>query len=81
MPEVVDHGLTGFIVDDEKEELQAIKRLPELDPSRVRASSSGGLPRHMAEDYVRHYDLLLENRSGRATVCKHMDASAIGHRA
>jgi len=35
VPEVVDHGLTGFIVDDEKEELQAIKRLPELDPSRV----------------------------------------------
>ena len=37
MPEVVDHGVTGFIVDDEQDGLQAIKRLPELDPSRVRA--------------------------------------------
>jgi hypothetical protein len=36
VPEVVEHGVTGFIVDDEKEALQASKYLPELDRSRVR---------------------------------------------
>jgi hypothetical protein len=37
--------------------------------------------RRMAEDYVRHYQLLLENRSGRATVCEDLKGSAKGQRA
>jgi len=60
VPEVVDHGVTGFIVDDEQEGLQAIKRLPELDRSRVRTEFERRFTaRRMAEDYVRHYRLLL----------------------
>jgi glycosyltransferase involved in cell wall biosynthesis len=76
VPEVIDDGVTGFIVDDEQEGLQAIKRLSDLDRSRVRAGFERRFTaRRMAEDYVRHYYLLLENRSGRATVCEAMDAS------
>jgi glycosyltransferase involved in cell wall biosynthesis len=82
VPEVVDHGVTGFIVDDEQEGLQAINRLPELDRSRVRAGFERRFTaQRMAEDYVRHYHLLLENRSGRATVCEDMEGSAKGQRA
>jgi hypothetical protein len=45
------------------------KRLPGLDPSHVRAEFERRFTaRHMAEDYVRNYHLLLENRSGRGTV-------------
>ena len=64
VPEVVEHGVTGFIVDDEDEALQAIKQLPELDRSRVREGFERRFTaRRMAEDYVRHYRLLLENSS------------------
>jgi glycosyltransferase involved in cell wall biosynthesis len=70
VPEVLEHGVTGFIVEDEEEALQAIKRLPELDRSRVRAGFERRFTaRRMAEDYVRHYHMLLENWSGRTTVC------------
>ena len=52
----VEHGVTGFIVEDEEEGLQAIKRLPELDRSRVRAGFERRFTaRRMAEDYVSHY--------------------------
>jgi glycosyltransferase involved in cell wall biosynthesis len=62
--EVVEHGVTGFIVDDEDEALQAIKHLPELDRKRVREGFDRRFTaRRMAEDYVRHYRLLLENSS------------------
>ena len=61
VPEVVEHGVTGFIVDDEDEALQAIKQLPELDRKRVRAGFERRFTsRRMAEDYARHYQLLLE---------------------
>jgi glycosyltransferase involved in cell wall biosynthesis len=80
VPEVVEHGVTGFIVENEEEGLQAIKRLPELDRSRVRAGFERRFTaRRMAEDYVSHYHMLLENWSGRATVCEDTSASAIRH--
>jgi glycosyltransferase involved in cell wall biosynthesis len=64
VPEVVEHGVTGFIVEDEDEALQAIERLPELDRSRVRAGfETRFTSRRMAEDYLRYYRLLLENSS------------------
>jgi glycosyltransferase involved in cell wall biosynthesis len=82
VPEVVDHGVTGFIVDDEQEGLQAINRLPELDRSRVRAGFERRFTaRRMAEDYVRHYHLLLENRSSRPTVSEDMEGSTKAQRA
>jgi hypothetical protein len=64
VPEVVEHGVTGFIVDDEEEALQAIDHLPELDRRRVRDRFERRFTAgRMAEDYVRHYRLLLQNSS------------------
>jgi glycosyltransferase involved in cell wall biosynthesis len=64
VPEVVEHGVTGFIVEDEEQALQAIEHLPELDRKRVRDGFERRFTaRRMAEDYVRHYQLLLENAS------------------
>ena len=36
VPEVIDEGVTGFVVDDEEHAVQAVKRLVELDRRRVR---------------------------------------------
>jgi glycosyltransferase involved in cell wall biosynthesis len=34
--EVIDHGLTGFIVDSEEQAVKAVARLPELDRGEIR---------------------------------------------
>jgi glycosyltransferase involved in cell wall biosynthesis len=59
VPEVVDDGLTGFVVSDEQEAIQALGRLSELDRHRVRAQFEKRFSsRRMAEDYLRHYRVL-----------------------
>ena len=57
--EVVDDGVTGFVVDGEAEAVQAIRRLDELDRRRVRARFEQRFTaRRMAEEYSRHYEML-----------------------
>jgi glycosyltransferase involved in cell wall biosynthesis len=36
VPEVIEHGVTGYIVDTEEEALAAITQIPALDRRRVR---------------------------------------------
>ena len=56
VPEVVDHGITGFVVSDEEEAIQALRRLSELDRRRVRARFEKRFTsRRMAEEYLNHY--------------------------
>ena len=59
VPEVIDHGITGFVVSDEQEAIQAIGRLGELDRRRIRAQFEKRFtsPR-MAEEYLKHYAAL-----------------------
>jgi glycosyltransferase involved in cell wall biosynthesis len=59
VPEVVDHGMTGFVVSDEEEAIQAIGRLGELDRRRIRTQFEKRFTaRRMAEDYLNHYAAL-----------------------
>jgi glycosyltransferase involved in cell wall biosynthesis len=59
VPEVIEDGVTGFIVDSEEEAIAAVKRLPELDRSRVRrAFEERFTGQRMAEDYVALYQRL-----------------------
>jgi glycosyltransferase involved in cell wall biosynthesis len=61
VPEVVDDGVTGFVVDGEAEAVAAISRLPELDRRAVRAHFERRFTsRRMATDYVGLYKRLLE---------------------
>jgi glycosyltransferase involved in cell wall biosynthesis len=61
VPEVIEEGVTGFIVDDETQALQALRRLPELDRATVRAGFERRFTsRRMAQEYVQHYRLLLD---------------------
>src|SRR6201991_4260695 len=59
VPEVIDHGITGFVVSDEEEAIQAIGRLSELDRRRVRAQFERRFTsRRMAEEYLQFYQKL-----------------------
>jgi glycosyltransferase involved in cell wall biosynthesis len=69
VPEVVDHGITGFVVSNEEEAIEAIGRLRELDRRRVRAQFEKRFSsRRMAEEYLGHYTALAshQNFTGRS---------------
>jgi glycosyltransferase involved in cell wall biosynthesis len=73
VPEIIDHGVTGFIVDDEEGAVAALRRLAELDRRAVRARFEERFSsKRMAQDYVRNYEALttppLLNEIGTSTV-------------
>ena len=56
VPEIIEDGVTGFIVENEDEAVDAIERIPDLDRSRVRAAFGRRFTaRHMAESYRRSF--------------------------
>jgi glycosyltransferase involved in cell wall biosynthesis len=56
VPEIVEHGVTGFLVESDAQAVAAIGRLNELDRARVRAAFERRFSaRRMAQDYVRCY--------------------------
>jgi glycosyltransferase involved in cell wall biosynthesis len=64
VPEVIENGVTGFVVDTEDEAVEAIGRLPELDRTRVRTAFERRFSaRRMAEDYLGQYRFLHSNGS------------------
>lgn len=59
VPEVVEDGVTGFIVEDEAGAVAAIERLARLDGVRIRDEFERRFTsRRMAEDYLAIYRLL-----------------------
>jgi glycosyltransferase involved in cell wall biosynthesis len=59
VPEVIDDGITGFVVSREAEAIEAVRRLGELDRRRVRRHFEKRFTaRRMAEEYLRHYKTL-----------------------
>jgi len=64
VPEVIEDGVTGFIVESEEEAIETIRdRLPKLDRRNVRAGFERRFTaRRMAEDYVKHYQALLRGK-------------------
>ena len=60
VPEVMDDGVTGFIVDDVDEAGAAVGRLPTIDRANVRrVFERRWTARRMAEDYVDVYERLI----------------------
>jgi len=70
VPEVVDDGVTGFIVEDEDQAAAAVRRLPTLDRARIRrVFEQRFTARRMAEDYVTVYrGLIARERPLKAAV-------------
>lgn len=63
VPEVIDDGVSGFIVEDETGAIGAVERLPELDRGRVRAQFERRFTaKRMALDYLTLYRALAEPR-------------------
>jgi glycosyltransferase involved in cell wall biosynthesis len=64
VPEVIDQGLTGFIVDNEQEAIEALQHLKQLDRREVRSVFEKRFSAvRMTQDYVRCYESLL-SRAG-----------------
>ena len=67
VPEVVDEGVTGFIVDDEDAAVRAARRLTMLDRGRIRLVFEQRFTvRRMAQNYIRLYSRLLAGSQQRA---------------
>jgi glycosyltransferase involved in cell wall biosynthesis len=63
VPEVVDDGVTGFIVDDEAQAVAAVRRLHGLNRARVRQVFEARFSvRRMTEDYLNVYRRLIAGR-------------------
>ena len=59
VPEVIDHGATGFVVENEDEAVQAVARLDELDRRSIRAVFERRFTATcMTNEYLRHYRAL-----------------------
>jgi glycosyltransferase involved in cell wall biosynthesis len=73
VPEVLQDGLTGFIVDSEEQALAAIARVDQLDREAVRAAFEQRFTtHHMARAYLKVYaDLLGSPRTLARLVARH----------
>jgi glycosyltransferase involved in cell wall biosynthesis len=64
VPEVIDEGVTGFVVDTEEEAVQAVRRLGSLVRGQVRAHFEQRFTaERMAQEYVAHYHALVGAKS------------------
>jgi len=60
VPEIIDDGITGFIVEDEPSAIKAVTELPRLSRKAIRACFEQRFTaRRMAEDYVETYRALI----------------------
>ncbi|MGH7051355.1 MAG: glycosyltransferase family 4 protein [Acetobacteraceae bacterium] len=69
VPEIIEHGLTGFIVDDESAAVAAVHRIDRLSRSAIRAEFERRFTaRRMAEDYLQVCESLVERRLRRLSL-------------
>jgi glycosyltransferase involved in cell wall biosynthesis len=71
-PEIIDQGLTGFLVRDADEMVAAVRRAGDIDPARCAATARARFsPSTMADSYLRLYaqaeSTMLSGRRGAAS--------------
>jgi len=65
VPEVIDHGVTGFICDDVQGAVIALHRIDELSRARVRAQFERRFSaKTMAQNYLDAYTSMLQAEQG-----------------
>lgn len=65
VPEIIDHGVAGFVVGSIDEAVAAVRRIGRLDRGRVRERFEERFTAaRMARDYVSVYEALAGNRAG-----------------
>jgi glycosyltransferase involved in cell wall biosynthesis len=63
VPEVVDDGLSGFVVQGEQQAVDAIHCLKTLERRKVREQFEKRFTaKHMAQQYLKHYKTLIAAR-------------------
>ncbi|MEO6579371.1 MAG: glycosyltransferase family 4 protein [Candidatus Limnocylindria bacterium] len=68
VPEVIDDGVSGFIVESIDQSADAVRRVGELDRRMVRATFEQRFTAgRMTRDYVRVYERLIGERAGRGS--------------
>ncbi len=71
VPEVIEHGLTGFIVDSEEEAVAAVSRLGQLDRKAIRARFEERFgARRMTLEYEAQYRKLIEAGSSERVIAE-----------
>jgi len=66
VPEIVDHGVTGFVVDSIDAAVDAVRRIAMLDRAQVRARFEQRFSaERMARDYLRVYRTLAADKRDR----------------
>jgi glycosyltransferase involved in cell wall biosynthesis len=69
VPEVIEHGATGFVVDTVDEAIDATRRVAQLDRRQCRAAFERRFTaRRMAEEYVGLYRRLITRASGQTGI-------------
>ena len=71
LPEVVDHGLTGFIVESEEDMAKAVLKTGLISSATCRATAEKRFTAsRMCQDYFRLYDLILSSPSPERLITK-----------
>jgi glycosyltransferase involved in cell wall biosynthesis len=66
MPELIDHGTTGLLVDDMEQAVAAVALAAELDRPQIRERALSRFGRdRMVDDYLAAYTLFLNGGEGR----------------
>jgi hypothetical protein len=75
----VEDGLTGFVVEDELSAISAVRRLPHLSRTAIRARFDERFTaRHMAKEYLATYRSLMSSASARPRLVAVQGAHAEG---
>jgi glycosyltransferase involved in cell wall biosynthesis len=63
VPEVIEDGITGFIVENENQAVEALQKIGTLDRDRIRAEFDRRFTaQHMAQNYLKLYSRLMKAR-------------------
>lgn len=61
LPEIIQHGVNGFLANNETEFKKYMQRIDEIDPAACRRSVEKNFSaRVMAERYLKHYQRVIK---------------------
>ena len=64
LPEIVDHGRTGFIVDDVDQMASALREVAVLDPEECRHAARSRFSAHtMSSTYLHLYECMIQQHA------------------
>ena len=67
LPDLIDHGRTGFLVNNVEEMAAALSRITQLDSERCRQTARSRFSvERMARDYIRLYEQIIRERTTHA---------------